>query len=41
MGVSTKKGLEDNFDLIILDLMLPSVNGFEICKSLREETTYQ
>ncbi|NLJ90163.1 MAG: response regulator transcription factor [Clostridiales bacterium] len=33
-----KKGLEDNFDLIILDLMLPSVNGFEICKSLREET---
>lgn len=34
------KGLEiaqkDNFDLIILDLMLPEVDGFQICKELRD-----
>ena len=28
---------EGNFDLIILDLMLPGVDGFEICKKIREE----
>lgn len=37
-SVGLKKGLEEDFDLIILDLMLPSVSGFEICKRLREET---
>ena len=26
-----------NFDLFILDLMLPGVDGFEICKKIREE----
>ena len=29
-----KKGLEGDFDLIILDLMLPGVDGFEICRQL-------
>ena len=29
-----KKGLEEDFDLIILDLMLPGVDGFEICGSI-------
>ena len=32
-----KRALEENFDLIILDLMLPNVDGFEICKSIRKE----
>jgi len=32
-----KKALEDGFDLIILDLMLPEVDGFEICKKIREK----
>ncbi|MCT4612866.1 MAG: response regulator transcription factor [Clostridia bacterium] len=36
------KGLENarknNYDLIILDLMLPGLDGFRICKTLREET---
>ena len=29
--------LEDEYDLVILDLMLPGMDGFEICKSIREE----
>lgn len=28
---------EENPDLIVLDLMLPSLSGYEICKKLREE----
>ena len=29
--------LTGDFDLIILDLMLPGVDGFEVCKQIREE----
>lgn len=28
--------LEDDFDLVILDLMLPGVDGFTICKEIRQ-----
>ena len=28
-------GLQDNFDLILLDVMLPSMDGFTICKKIR------
>ena len=28
---------EGNFDLIILDLMLPGVDGFEICRQIRDK----
>lgn len=31
------KALSEDFDLIILDLMLPKVDGYEICKKVREE----
>ena len=31
------KALKEEYDLIILDLMLPSVDGFEICRQVREE----
>lgn len=38
------KGLEaalsGNFDLVILDLMLPGMDGFEVCKQIREEKKY-
>lgn len=32
-----ERALKEEFDLIILDLMLPGVDGFEICKQVREE----
>ena len=32
-----RKGLEGDFDLIILDLMLPGVDGFEICRQIRDQ----
>ncbi len=35
-----KKGLDrallENYDIVIVDLMLPTVDGFEICKRIRE-----
>ena len=31
-----KRALEEDFNLIILDLMLPEVDGFEICRQVRE-----
>lgn len=31
------KALKEDFDLIILDLMLPGMDGFEICKAIRNE----
>ena len=30
------RALKDEFDLIILDLMLPGIDGFEICRKIRE-----
>lgn len=30
-----ERALNEEFDLIILDLMLPNVDGFEICKKIR------
>jgi DNA-binding response OmpR family regulator len=32
-----KKAREDNPDLLILDVMLPGIDGFEICHNLRGE----
>ena len=31
------EALENDYDLIILDIMLPSMNGFEICRRLKRE----
>jgi len=33
------KALETNPDLILLDVMLPSMDGFQVCKKLRETKT--
>lgn len=32
-----KRALSEDFGLIILDLMLPNIDGFEICRRIREE----
>lgn len=32
-----KKALNEDYDLIVLDLMLPGKDGFEVCKSIREK----
>ena len=34
-----RRSLEEEFDLIILDLMLPGVDGFEICRQIRIHKT--
>ena len=31
-----KKALDGNFQLMVLDILLPGLNGFEVCKKLRE-----
>ena len=32
-----RRALEEDVDLVILDLMLPEVNGFEVCRQIREK----
>ena len=34
-----KKALNEQLELIILDIMLPSMDGFEICKRVRERSS--
>ena len=34
-GLNT--ALNEDFDLILLDVMLPDCNGFEICKKIRKQ----
>jgi DNA-binding response OmpR family regulator len=33
-------GGEVDYDAIILDLMLPKVNGFQVCRTLRERNDW-
>jgi DNA-binding response OmpR family regulator len=35
--IALQKALENKYSLIILDIMLPEVDGFEICKAIRKE----
>ena len=30
-----KKALENNYDLILLDVMMPKMNGYDVCKNIR------
>ena len=34
--VGLKRALNEDIDLIILDLMLPGIDGYEVCKKVRE-----
>jgi DNA-binding response OmpR family regulator len=36
-GDGLQKALEESHDLIILDVMLPTVDGFTICRKIREQ----
>jgi two-component system response regulator RegX3 len=40
-GQGLEAGLEDKFDLILLDVMLPTLDGFSICKKIREKKPAQ
>ncbi len=32
-----ERALANDYDIIILDLMLPGIDGFDVCKKIREE----
>jgi len=34
----TKTAIDKNFDLLILDIILPGYNGFKVCKEVRIHT---
>jgi len=40
-AIGLEKALTGKFDLIILDVMLPSMNGFDICKEIRQKDKHQ
>ena len=35
--VGLNRALNEDFNLVILDVMLPGMDGFEICKNIRAE----
>jgi DNA-binding response OmpR family regulator len=40
-GVGLRAGVDEQFDLILLDVMLPTIDGFSICKQIRKEKPTQ
>jgi two-component system response regulator RegX3 len=40
-GVGLRVGMDEQFDLILLDVMLPSLDGFSICKQIRKKKPTQ
>jgi two-component system response regulator RegX3 len=40
-GVGRRVGIDEPFDLILLDVMLPTMDGFSICKEIRKEKPTQ
>ncbi|MCP4623418.1 MAG: response regulator transcription factor [bacterium] len=40
-GVGLGAGVDEQFDLILLDVMLPTIDGFSICKEVRKKKPTQ
>ena len=40
-GLGLKEALEGSYDLVLLDVMLPTLDGFSICTALRREKPAQ
>ena len=40
-GAGLRVGVDEQFDLILLDVMLPTIDGFSICKEIRKEKPNQ
>ena len=40
-GVGLREGLDERFDLILLDVMLPTMDGFSICREIRQKKPTQ
>jgi len=38
--IGKNMALENNFDLIIMDIMLPGINGLELCKIVKEQKAH-
>lgn len=38
--VGLQTALDGDFDLVVLDLMLPGMDGFEVCKKIREQKIF-
>lgn len=38
--VGLTRALNEPFDLIVVDIMLPSMDGFEICRRIREKRIF-
>ncbi|RJP67904.1 MAG: response regulator [Candidatus Abyssobacteria bacterium SURF_17] len=36
--IALNRAKEQNFDLILLDVMLPDMDGYEVCRQLREQS---
>ena len=35
-GLGLEKAISGQYDLIVLDIMLPTLNGFKVCSELRK-----
>ena len=40
-GIGLRAGVDEQFDLILLDVMLPTIDGFSICREIRKEKPTQ